>query len=85
MPGRQVRLDEAVVREARERRAELGFAPGVPDGAVLSDLAREGMRTRLDERRRRERSDLYAEWAEERDLHEAVVSTFQQAVRDGVA
>ena len=85
MPGRQVRLDETVVAEAKSHRAQLGFAPDAPDGVVLSELAREGLRTRLEASRRRERIALYAEWAQERDLHESVVETAGAAIRDGVA
>ena len=85
MPGHQVRLEEAVVAEARNRRAELGFASDAPDGTVLSELAREGIRARLEARRRQERSALYAEWAQEHDLHAGVVETARLAIRDGVA
>ncbi len=37
MPGRQVRLEEAVVAAIRRNRATLGFPADTPDGAMLSD------------------------------------------------
>lgn len=85
MPGRQVRLEEAVVAAVQERRAELGFPPDAPDGAVISELAREGMQARIEAQRRRQRIALYAEWAEERDLSEETGNAMRSAVQDGVA
>lgn len=85
MPGRQVRLEEAVVTEVHRKRVELGFAPDAPDGVVLSELAREAMQARLQARRRQERSALYADWAQERDLLEDAGEALRSALRDGVA
>ncbi|HEX9269129.1 MAG TPA: hypothetical protein VF998_04725 [Candidatus Limnocylindria bacterium] len=85
MPGRQVRLEEAVVAAIRRNRATLGFPADTPDGAMLSELAREGMRSRLEARRRRERSALYAGWAEERDLIDDAGEAVRSATRNGIA
>lgn len=85
MPGRQVRVDEAVVRTVHQRRRELGFPVDAADGTVISQLTREAIEARLEANRKRERSALYAEWAQERDLLDAAGAEMRAAVRDGIA
>lgn len=85
MAGRQIRVDEGVVAEAQERRAELGFPADATDSVIISELTRDGMRVRLEARRRRERIALYAEWAQDRDLRESVGQDLRGAIDDGVA
>lgn len=85
MPGRQVRVDEAVVRTVHQRRRELGFPVDAADGTVISQLTREAIEARLEANRKRERSALYAEWARERDLLDAAGAEMRAAVRDGIA
>lgn len=85
MPGRQVRLEETVVVAVHKNRAALGFAPDVPDGTILSELAREAMQGRLEAHRRQERTTLYASWAEERDLQDDTGDAMRSAIRDGIA
>lgn len=85
MPGRQVRLDQEIVTIVHRRRRELGFSATAPDGAVISELAREGMEARLEAKRKRERAALYADWAGERDLVEDTGVARRAAMRDGVA
>lgn len=85
MAGRQVRLEETVVSEAHRNRTALGFKADAPDGAVLTELVREGMRARLEARRREARRALYADWAKERDLVDDVEEAMRAAIKDGVA
>lgn len=85
MPGRQVRIEDTLVAAVRQQRVALGFAPDAPDGAVLSELVRDGMRTRLDAIRRQERIELYADWAEERELREDAGGAMRAAISDEIA
>lgn len=85
MPGRQVRVEEAVVAAVRRHRAALGFPADAPDGVILSELAREAIQARLDARRQRDLAALYADWAQERDLIEDAGAAMRAAIEDGVA
>lgn len=85
MPGKQVRLDEAVVDQVHRNRVLLGFPADAPDGVVVSELTREAMEARLEAHRRQERARLYTDWAQERDLREGTGDALRAAVEDGIA
>lgn len=85
MPGRQIRVEDAVVRAVQRKRVELGFPVDAADGTVISQLTREGMEARLEAKRRRDRAALYADWAQERDLFEDGGAAMRAAIRDGIA
>lgn len=85
MPGRQVRVEEAVVTAVHKNRVELGFAADAADGAVISELTREAMEARLEAKRKRDRATVYADWAQERDLLEDAGAAMRAAIQDGIA
>lgn len=85
MAGHQVRLEKAVVEAVHRHKTAFGFAPDAPDGVVVSVLAREGIEARLQARRRQEREDLYASWAQEPALRAGVGDAMREAIEDGIA
>ena len=80
MAGRQVRIAEEVVAAASTERVSLGFASEAPIGVVVSELARDGIEYRRMQQRERARAAVYAEWAENDELHEDVLQTMQWTI-----
>jgi hypothetical protein len=85
MPSRAyIPIPEDLQRTVRENPEEYGFTRGMSAASIYARMIERGAQALKEERERRERIELYREWSDDDESHEAVAETMRKAFEDGV-